>query len=53
MLLKIMVDATAPPSARVRGADSVLDHANQAIEIEDVAVRVVALEAAALLSKHE
>jgi len=29
----------------VRAADSVLDHAKQAIEIEDIEVRVAALEA--------
>jgi hypothetical protein len=50
-LLKIMVDTNAPPSTRVRAADSVLDHAKQAIEIEDVEVRVAALEQAAELSK--
>jgi hypothetical protein len=49
-LLKIMVDTNAPPSTRVRAADSVLDHAKQAIEIEDVEVRVAALEQAAELS---
>jgi transposase-like protein len=43
-LLKIMVDATAPHSTRVRAADSVLDHAAKAIEIEDIEVRVAALE---------
>src|ERR1017187_9903690 len=43
-LLKIMVDATAPHSIRVRAADSVLDHAAKAIEIEDIEVRVAALE---------
>ena len=52
-LLKIMVDTNAPPSTRVRAADSVLDHAKQAIEIEDVEVRVAALEQAAELSKHQ
>jgi transposase-like protein len=51
-LLKIMVDTNAPPSVRVRAADSVLDHAKQAIEIEDVEVRVAALEEAAELSKR-
>jgi hypothetical protein len=51
-LLKIMVDTNAPPSTRVRAADSVLDHAKQAIEIEDVEVRVAALEQAAELSKQ-
>jgi hypothetical protein len=52
MLLKIMVDTNAPPSTRVRAADSVLDHATKAIEIEDVEVRVAALEQAAELSKQ-
>jgi hypothetical protein len=52
-LLKIMVDAGAPPSVRVRAADSVLDHAKQAIEIEDVEVRVAALEQAAKLSGQD
>jgi hypothetical protein len=51
-LLKIMVDPNAPASTRVRAADSVLDHAKQAIEIEDVDVRVAALEQAAELSKQ-
>ena len=50
-LLKLMVDTNTPPSVRVRAADSVLDHAKQAIEIEDVEVRVAALEQAAELSK--
>jgi len=50
-LLKLMVDTNTPPSVRVRAADSVLDHAKQAIEIEDVEVRMAALEQAAELSK--
>ena len=50
-LLKIMVDMNAPASTRVRAADSVLDHASKAIEIEDVEVRVAALEQAAELAK--
>jgi len=49
-LLKVMVDPTVPPSTRVRAADSVLAHAKQAIEIEDVEVRVAALEQAAELA---
>jgi transposase-like protein len=48
-LLKIMVDATAPHSTRVRAADSVLDHAAKAIEIEDIEVRVSELERAGSL----
>ena len=43
-LLKIMVDATAPHSTRVRAADSVLDHAAKAIEIEDLEARILRLE---------
>jgi transposase-like protein len=46
-LLKIMVDQTAPASTRVRAADSILDHAAKAIEIEDLEVRVSELERAA------
>lgn len=43
-LLKIMVDGSALASTRVRAADSVLDHAKQAIEIDDIQVRLNALE---------
>ena len=50
-LLKIMLDTNAPHSTRVRAADSVLDHAAKAIEIEDVEVRVTELERAAELAK--
>ena len=46
-LLKIMLDVNAPASTRVRAADSVLDHAAKAIEIEDIEARVAALEVAA------
>jgi hypothetical protein len=46
-LLKIMLDVNASASTRVRAADSVLAHAKQAIEIEDIEVRVAALEEAA------
>src|SRR3984893_12761205 len=46
-LLKIMVDASAPPSTRVRAADSVLDHAAKGIELEDIEARVSELERAA------
>jgi hypothetical protein len=49
--LKIMVETNTPPSVRVRAADSVLNHAKQAIEIEDLEVRVAALEQAAELTK--
>jgi hypothetical protein len=50
-LMKIMVDANAPASTRVRAADSILDHGAKAIEIEDIEVRVAELERAAEASK--
>lgn len=46
-LLKVMVDITTPASTKVRAADTVLDHSAKAIELEDIEVRLAALEAAA------
>src|ERR1019366_4073134 len=43
-LLKVMIDPGSPASCRVRAADSVLDHAAKAIEIEDIEVRLATLE---------
>jgi len=45
-LLKIMVDQNAPASSRVRAAESVLEHAGKAIEIEEIEARLTALEQA-------
>ena len=45
-LLKVMVDPASPASTRVRAADVILDRAVKAIEIEDIEVRVTALERA-------
>jgi len=45
-LLKIMVDPSTPAATRVRAADRVLDHAKDALENEDIEVRVAALEQA-------
>ena len=50
-LLKIMLDPNAPASTRARCADSVLDHAAKAIELEDIEARVTELERAAETSK--
>ena len=50
-LLKIMLDVNAPASTRVRAADSVLDHAKQAIELKDIEARVALLEEAAEKTK--
>lgn len=41
---KIMVDPQAPAASRVRAADSILERAAKAIEIEDLGARVTALE---------
>ncbi|HSR06870.1 MAG TPA: hypothetical protein VLM42_06955 [Bryobacteraceae bacterium] len=43
-LLKVMVDPASPPGTKVRAADSVLDHAAKAIEIEDIEARLTELE---------
>jgi transposase-like protein len=51
-LLKIMVDGSTPASTRVRAADSVLDHAKQSIEIDDIQVRLTALEQTANPTKQ-
>lgn len=51
-LLKVMVDAATPASTKVRAADSVLDHAAKAIEIEDIEARVSELERAAEAQKR-
>ena len=46
-LLKVMVDPNTPASTKVRAADSVLDHAAKAIELEDIEARLSDLERAA------
>ena len=43
---KVMLDSATPPATKVRAAESILDHAAKAIEIEDIEVRVAALEEA-------
>ena len=50
-LLKVMVDPASPPSTKVRAADSVLDHAAKAIEIEDIEARLTEFERAAEATK--
>ena len=52
-LLKTMVDSNAPAASRVRAAGYVLDHAARAMEIEDVEVRLAALEQAAEKASEE
>jgi hypothetical protein len=50
-LVKLMVDASAPASTRVRAANSILDHSRHAIEIDDIEAWVAALEQAAQVAK--
>jgi len=50
-LLKVMVDASTPPSTKVRAADSVLGHSAKAIELEDIEARLAEVERAAEASK--
>lgn len=49
-LLRVMTDQTAPAASRVRAADSVLDHATRALELDDIEARVAELERAAEVS---
>jgi hypothetical protein len=49
---KVMVDQKTPPSTKVRAADSILNHAAKAIEMEDIEARVAELERAAEASKQ-
>ncbi len=50
-LLKLMLDQTVPAACRLRAAECVIDHANKAIEVEDIEVRLSELERAAEVSK--
>ncbi len=43
-LLKVMLEPGTPPATKVRAADSVLDHAAQSIEIEDILARISEIE---------
>jgi transposase-like protein len=45
-LMKIMLDTNAPPSTRLRAADSVLAHGAKSIETEDFDARITLLEQA-------
>jgi len=44
ILLKVMMDPATPAPNKVRAANSVLDHAAKASEIEDIEAHVAALE---------
>jgi hypothetical protein len=46
-LLKVMVDPSTPASTKVRAAESVLNHSEKAIELEDIEARLAELERSA------
>jgi|ERR1051326_8615266 transposase-like protein len=48
---KVMLDSETPPATKVRAADSILNHAAKAMEIEDIEARVTELEQAAEASR--
>ena len=50
-LLKVMVDPSTPASTKVRAAESVLNHSEKAIELEDIETRLAELERSADQSK--
>ena len=52
-LAKIMADATAPHSARVSAASATLKFSREAIELDDLAARVEALEHATAKSEQQ
>ena len=47
VLLRVLADPATPAAVKVRAADSVLNHAAKAMEIEDIEARVAELERAA------
>ena len=50
-ILKVMVDAAAPASVRLRAADLILTHTAKAVEIEDLDARVTEIEESAKRDK--
>jgi hypothetical protein len=47
-----MIDPGAPASVRLQAADSVFNHANEALELEDIEARLSELEPAAEASRE-
>jgi hypothetical protein len=52
VLFKLMADPTTPASVRARTAQCVLECANKSLGLEDMEVRITALERAAEASKY-
>jgi hypothetical protein len=51
VLLKVMLDPSTPASTKVRAAESVLNHAEKAIELQDIEARLAELERSADATK--
>ncbi len=51
MLLKVMMDATTPPSTKVRAAESVLNHCEKVLELQEIEARLAELKRSADESK--
>jgi hypothetical protein len=47
MLGKVMLDPGTPPAAKIRAADSILNHGTKTVELESIAARLAELERAA------
>jgi hypothetical protein len=47
IVLKLMTDPNVPVAVKLRAAECVFDRAFKGVELEDIEVRVVALEGAA------
>jgi|SRR5580704_1185812 hypothetical protein len=45
-ILKLMTDPNVPAAVKLRAAESVIDHAIKAVELEDIETRLAALEEA-------
>jgi hypothetical protein len=52
-LIKLMADPSTPAASRVRAADSILEHAHDALELEDLQVRLGRLEQIEKVSQKE
>jgi hypothetical protein len=47
MLLKVMMDPATPASTKVRAAESVLNHCEKALELQEIEARIAELERSA------
>jgi DNA-binding transcriptional MerR regulator len=50
---KVMLDPATPPATKVRAADTVLEHTEKAIQLEDIEARLTELERSAEQTKPD